>query len=317
MAAISQSFRCFDEVARRGSIRKAAESLHLTAAAVHQQILNFEEQVGTPLFDRLPRGMQLTSAGEIMIAAVRRSQRDFDSALSHVEDLRSLRRGHISLAVSHSSAEQLVPDVIEVAMQRYPGVTYSVRSGSGENILKWVATGEADIGFCLRRKPPPGVEEVRGFPQQLGLVTPPGHVLTRLGRAPRLRDCLDHPLILMTPDTELRAMVDQIDHREHRKARPLVETSSVAMVRRLVRSGVGIGFLIPENVAEDVAAGVLAWQGLADTGAWSVDCLYQRSGQTTTVAMGMFLEFLEAQLTGIAKRFEGAGSALAGAKFAV
>lgn len=308
MAAISQSFRCFDEVARRGSIRKAADALHLTAAAVHQQILNLEEQVGTPLFDRLPRGMQLTSAGEIVVAAVRRSQRDFDSALSHVEDLRALRRGHVSLAVSHSSAEQLVPDVIRVAVARYPGVTYGVRSGSGENILKWVANGEADIGFCLRRKPPPGVEEVRRFPQQLGVVTPPGHALTALGRVPRLRDCLDHPLILMTPDTELRAMVDQIDHREHRKARPMVETSSVAMVRRLVRSGVGIGFLIPENVAEDVAAGVLAWQGLADTGAWSHDCLYQRSGQSTTVAMGMFLEFLEAQLGVISQQFEGAGA---------
>ncbi len=308
MAAISQSFRCFDEVARRGSIRKAADALHLTAAAVHQQILNLEEQVGTPLFDRLPRGMQLTSAGEIVVAAVRRSQRDFDSALSHVEDLRALRRGHVSLAVSHSSAEQLVPDVIRVAVARYPGVTYGVRSGSGENILKWVANGEADIGFCLRRKPPPGVEEVRRFPQQLGVVTPPGHALTALGRAPRLRDCLDHPLILMTPDTELRAMVDQIDHREHRKARPMVETSSVAMVRRLVRSGVGIGFLIPENVVEDVAAGALVWQGLADTGAWSHDCLYQRSGQSTTVAMGMFLEFLEAQLGVISQQFEGAGA---------
>ena len=42
MAGISQAFRCFDAVARRGSVRKAAETLHLTAAAVHQQILNFE-----------------------------------------------------------------------------------------------------------------------------------------------------------------------------------------------------------------------------------------------------------------------------------
>jgi DNA-binding transcriptional LysR family regulator len=102
-------------------------------------------------------------------------------------------------------------------------------------------------------------------------------------------------------------MVDQIDHREHRRARPLVETSSVAMVRRLVRGGVGIGFLIPENVAGDVAAGALAWQGLGDSGAWSHDCLYQRSGQTTTVAMGMFLEFLETQLTAITRQFQVAG----------
>lgn len=88
MRPISQTFRCFDEVVRRGSIRKAAEALHLTAAAVHQQILNLEEQVGSPLFDRLPRGMQLTTAGEIIIAAVRRGQRDFDNAMTQVEDLR-------------------------------------------------------------------------------------------------------------------------------------------------------------------------------------------------------------------------------------
>jgi DNA-binding transcriptional LysR family regulator len=303
MAAISQSFRCFDEVARRGSIRKAAESLHLTAAAVHQQIVNLEQQVGTLLFDRMPRGMQLTAAGEIMIAAIRRGQRDFDNAMAQVEDLRALRRGHVSLAVPHSSAEQLVPDVIRAAMKSYPGVTYTVRSGSGEAILKWVATGEADLGFCLRRKPPPGVEERRAFAQRLGLVTPPGHPLNLLGKQPRLRDCLDQPLILMTPDTELRAMVDQIDHREHRKVRPQVETTSVAMVRRLIANGSGVGFLIPENVDEDVAQGRLVWTALADAGARSVTCLYQRAGQTTAVAMGMFLEFLEASLLAIEQRF--------------
>jgi DNA-binding transcriptional LysR family regulator len=304
MAAVSQSFRCFDEVARRGSIRKAAETLHLTAAAVHQQVLNLEAQVGTPLFDRLPRGMQLTTAGEIMVAAIRRGQRDYDNALTQVEDLRALRRGHVNVAVSHSSAEQLVPEVIATAMASHPGVTYSVRSGSGESILRWVAHGEVDIGFCLRRKPPPGVEEVRAFPQQLGLVTAPGHPLPVSGKPLRLRDCLDQPLILMSPDTELRAMVDQIDHREHRKARPLVETGSVAMVRRLVAKGAGIGFLIAENVAEDVAAGKLVWTALADPGARSVSCIYQRSGQSTAVAMGMFLGFLGAALDAISVSFD-------------
>jgi DNA-binding transcriptional LysR family regulator len=309
MAAVSQSFRCFDEVARRGSIRKAAETLHLTAAAVHQQVLNLEAQVGTQLFDRLPRGMQLTSAGEIMVAAVRRGQRDYDNALTQVEDLRALRRGHVNLAVSQSSTEHLVPDVIHRAMTSHPGVTYSVRSGSGESILRWVANGEADIGFCLRRKTPPGVEEVRAFPQQLGLVTAPGHPRSAAGKPLRLRDCLDLPLILMTPDTELRAMVDQIDHREHRKARPLVETSSVAMVRSLVARGVGISFLIQENVAEEVARGHLVWTRLTDPGAQSFSGLYQRSGQSTAVAMGMFLGFLEAALTAIHASFDTARAA--------
>ncbi len=306
MGAISQAFRCFDEVARRGSIRKAGESLHLTAAAVHQQILNLEAQVGTPLFDRLPRGMQLTTAGEIMVAAVRRGQRDFDNALTQVQELRSLRRGHVSIAVSPSSAEQLLPGVIEAALKRHPGVSYGVRTGSGEAALRWVAHGEVDIAFCLRRPPPPGVEEVRAFAQQLGVVTPPGHPLAEVGRPLRLRDCLDQPLILMEPGTELRAMVDQIDTRERRKARPLVETNSVAMARRLIAGGAGVGFLIPENVAADVADGRLVWTALADPGARSASCLYQRSGQTTAVAMGMFLEFLEGALVAVDSRFASA-----------
>ncbi|HIH2657301.1 TPA: LysR family transcriptional regulator, partial [Burkholderia cenocepacia] len=177
MRSISQTFRCFDEVARRGSLRKAADALHLTAAAVHQQIRNLEEQVGVPLFDRLPRGMQLTLAGEIVIAAVRRGQRDFDNALTQVEDLRALRRGHVNLAVPASTAEKLVPDAILAAMQRYPGVTYSVRSGNGESIVRWVETGEVDIGYALRRRTAPGVVEVRAFAQPLGVVTAPGHPL--------------------------------------------------------------------------------------------------------------------------------------------
>ena len=307
MRSISQTFRCFDEVVRRGSIRKAAQALHLTAAAVHQQIMNLEEQVGTPLFDRLPRGMKLTTAGEIVIAAVRRGQRDFDNAMTQIEDLRSLRRGHINLAVSPSSAEHMVPEAIEAAIKSYPGITFSVRSGNGESILKWVETGEADIGYGLRRKPPPGVVEVRAFAQRLGLVAAPGHPLCELDRRPRLRDCLDYPLILMTPDTELRAMVDQIDHREQRKARPLVETSSVSMVRRLVANGLGIGFLIAENVAEDVEQGRLVWTPLSDAGAKSFSCLYQRSDLTTTTAMGMFQEFLEHAITRMEERFESQG----------
>ncbi|MCA8003219.1 LysR family transcriptional regulator [Burkholderia metallica] len=290
MRSISQAFRCFDEVARRGSIRKAADALHLTAAAVHQQIRNLEEQVGVPLFDRLPRGMQLTLAGEIVIAAVRRGQRDFDNALTQVEDLRALRRGHVNLAVPASTAEKLLPDAILAAMQRYPGVTYSVRSGNGESIVRWVETGEADIGYALRRRTSAGVVEVRAFAQPLGVVTAPGHPLAASGGKVRMRDCFAHPLILMTPDTELRAMFDQIDARQPRNVRPLVETGSVPMVRRLAAEGAGVGFLIAENVADDVAAGRLAWTPLADAGARSFSCIYQRTDMSATVAMAMFLE---------------------------
>lgn len=293
MKPISQAFRCFEEVVRRGSVRKAAVSLHLTPAAVNQQILNLEADVGTPLFDRLPRGMRLTAAGEILIVVVRRTQRDLENAVAQIEWVRSLRRGHIKLGVSHSSAEQLIPLVLESSIERYPGITYNIRCGTGEALLRWLAAGEIDIAYCLKRTPPPGVSEVRTWPQQIGVVAPAGHELHALGRAPRLRDCVSYPLILMAQDTELRLMLGDIDMRSNREVRPFIETDSVAMAMKLIERKRGIGFFLAENAAEQVREGRLRWTGLGDSAARGWGCLYQRAGHSTPVAMGMFLEFLE------------------------
>ncbi len=306
MTSISRSFRCFDEVARRGSIRKAAGALHLTPAAVQQQVVNLEADVGIPLFDRLPRGVRLTAAGELLVATVRRCQRDYDNALTAIEEMRALRRGHIHLAVTNSSAEQLLPAVIRATMSSYPGLTYDVRTGTGEDIVRWVASGEVDFGFCLRRKVPPGVVIARAFAQRLGVVFPPGHPLSQRATdapPPRLRDCLEHPLILMSKDTELRAMVEQIVSQGRHAVRAVVETTSIPLARRLIAGGAGIGVLIPENVADDVERGTLCWQALGDAAARSGSCVYQRSGQVTTAAAGVFLQHLEAALHDLHARF--------------
>ena len=305
MPTISQAFRCFDEVAQRGSVRKAAETLHLTAAAVNQQILNLEKSVGVPLFDRLPRGMQLSTAGEIMLAAVRRSQRDFDNALAQVEDLRELRRGHVNLGVSHSSAENLIPQVIGDLMSRHPGVTYSIRTGNGASLLRWVANGEIDVAYCLRRAlPPPGVEEVRAWPQRLGAVTAPQHPLVQSGKTVRLRDCLHYPLVLMAQDMELGSMARQIEPRLLGHVRPLVETSSVPMARTLVQRGQAVAFLIPENVTQGVQDHTLKWTPLLDNGALLHTCVYQRTGYSTTAVMGVFLDAMDEAIHAIRARFE-------------
>ncbi len=293
MRPISQSFRCLDAVARRGSVRKAAEVLHLTAAAVHQQILNFEDQVGTPLFDRLPRGMKLTAAGEIVLASVRRAQRDFEQALAQVEALRNLQRGHVSLGVPHASAEVLLPRVLRAMRSDYPGISFDVRTGNGEALLRAVAGGEVDIAFCLQRLAPPGIEQIRAWPQQLGAVVGSEHPLAQHTGRLRLRDCLAHPLVLPAPDMELRAMVDRIASRDRQVLKPAVQTTSVAMVRTLAADAGLLGVLVQENVFQDVASGRLRWLPLADAEAQSATGLYQRVGQRAAVATGVFVEFLD------------------------
>ncbi|WAH61652.1 LysR family transcriptional regulator (plasmid) [Pseudomonas silvicola] len=89
-------FIYIDQIARSGSIRKAAERLHF-ASAINRQLIALEEELGTPLFQRLPRKMVLTAAGEALIHHVRQSFKEIEIAQMKIEELKGLRRGEVTV----------------------------------------------------------------------------------------------------------------------------------------------------------------------------------------------------------------------------
>src|SRR5215204_6436306 len=82
--------RYVDEVARAGSIRKAAERLHVTASAVNRRVMDLEEELGAPLFERRARGVRLTAAGELFVRYIREQAGDVERMRSQIEDLKGL-----------------------------------------------------------------------------------------------------------------------------------------------------------------------------------------------------------------------------------
>jgi len=97
-----------DQVARAGSIRKAAARLHISASAINRQILALEDELGTPLFQRLPRKMVLTAAGEVLIHHVRQTFKELEWAQVKIEELKGLRRGEVTVAMMSGLAANLI-----------------------------------------------------------------------------------------------------------------------------------------------------------------------------------------------------------------
>lgn len=102
-------FIYIDQIARSGSIRKAAERLHISASAINRQLIALEEELGTPLFQRLPRKMVLTAAGEALIHHVRQSFKEIEIAQMKIEELKGLRRGEVTVAMMSGLAANLIP----------------------------------------------------------------------------------------------------------------------------------------------------------------------------------------------------------------
>src|SRR3984957_15176862 len=90
------------EVARTGSIRKAAEQLNLTPSALNRGIRDLEAEDGRPFLERRPRGVKLTTAGEMFVRYARSQMADAERMKSQVEDLRGLRRGPVLMACSQA-----------------------------------------------------------------------------------------------------------------------------------------------------------------------------------------------------------------------
>ena len=93
-----KTFELIEAVVRAGSIRKAAEDTNLTASALNRRIQNFEQEFGWPIFERLPRGMRLNPAGELLMQHIRLQRTDLARVQSQVADLSGVRRGHVSVA---------------------------------------------------------------------------------------------------------------------------------------------------------------------------------------------------------------------------
>ena len=95
-----QTFRLIEAVMRAGSIRKAAEDVNITASALNRRIRRFEDEFGYEIFERLPRGVRLNPAGELLIQHIRSQVSDLVRVQSQVADLAGVRRGHVSIACS-------------------------------------------------------------------------------------------------------------------------------------------------------------------------------------------------------------------------
>jgi DNA-binding transcriptional LysR family regulator len=294
MHAFSPLLRYFEEVAAQGSVRRAAERLHIAPSAVTRQVKAFEDLLGVPLFERLPRGVRLTSAGELMLASVRRLEREFDAALSQVDALKGLRRGKVRIGVLQTLTERAIPALVAQVRRAYPGISFTVYAGNSDDIAARIAAGELDIGLCWTPAPTAPLRRVRTVPVSIGLVVPAGHPWAKR-KSLRFRECLDQPLILPMAEMELRRMLDNLQSGAVARLEPFLETNSIAAIRLLVLEGSGVAVMTRISVLHEIRARQLVHIPLSDRGIKSMHfSLLVPAERSLPIAAALLLEKLEA-----------------------
>jgi len=239
-----QTFQYIDTVARVGSIRSAAEALAITSSALNRRILAFEEELGVPIFERLPRGVRLNAAGEILINHIRGQIHDLERVRSQIADLTGVRRGHVNVACSQALVPYFLPRQIAAYRKEFPDVTFGVLVRDRKTAEEALMDFSADLALVFEPVRFADFYAVLRVKQPVHGVMRAGHPLAE-HEVLRLRDCNTYPLALPSAPYGVRALLEMGMERSTLKVAPTVESDSFEFLRSIARVSDAIALQIP------------------------------------------------------------------------
>jgi len=252
-----------DEVARCGSIRKAAGRLNVASSAVNRQILILEQELGTPVFERLRKRLRLTATGELLIAHVRQTLKDHQRLRARIEDIKGLRRGEVTVATMGGPAAYILPRVLQSFRRDHPGVKVIVKVLPVDELMASVIAGEADLGFAFNLPAAPGIHVFSAVESHLGVVALPDHPLAKQSTV-SLAQCVGYPLIFPDASLTLRKLLDASFARLAVRIEPVIETNSLELMKQSAMLGLGITFLNAIDIEVERRRGDAAFIPLRD-----------------------------------------------------
>ena len=283
--------RYIDVVARERSIRKASEKLNITSTALNRRILALEDEVGTPLFERLPSGVRLNTAGELFIQHIRSQMTDLSRVLSQISDLSGVRRGHVTISGGPDLLASFLPKQIAQYRQEFEAVQFDVVRHTPAESLAALINFESDMAFVFDSVLPSDVHIVASVSQPLYALVQDSHPLAA-NSILKLQDCLAWPVVSPQTDSGLKTMLEVGRLRTAANLQTVIHTDETEFVLDYVRREQAVGFAIPLSFEGST-------QSLSGLKAIAIDerdvppgivHLVQRKGRVLSVAAAKFMD---------------------------
>ena len=136
-------------VAKTGNLRKAADQLFISVSAIHRQIALAEEQLGVPLFERLPNGLKMTLAGELLYADLLKWNKEFQQTRIRFDEIQGLQRGTIKLGLITALNQDTIVEEINQFQNEFPWITLEILIDTSEAITEKITALDLDFGIVL------------------------------------------------------------------------------------------------------------------------------------------------------------------------
>jgi len=239
------SLSLFVAVAEEQNLTHAARRKHTAVSAVSKRIAELEQQVGTPLMLRMPRGITLTPAGHSLLYHARQVFRNLEKMEEELSDYAAGIRGHIRIYTISAALMNNLPRVVSDYLAHYPQTDIEIEEHTGIGVVQGLLSGEADVGFFSSWTPAAGIVSWPWQHDLLSVMVWPTHSLAERSEL-KFEDIIDEKLIGAHRNSA-------VSHILERQARVCGKTLSVGLrvssfnaMAELVAQQLGIA-IVPVN----------------------------------------------------------------------
>lgn len=283
--------RAFVASADLGSFRAAADSLHISPSALSRRVDKLESALGTRLFERTTRKMELTIAGRSFVEKARNVLAELESSLFGMEELGRRLTGLITIACVPSAVSFFLPSAVKTYHDTYPGIRVRVIDETSSMVFLSVARGEADFGLTYIGTQEPDLEFTPILQDPFVLACQRDHPLARK-RSASWSEIAQHPdYIVLAQGSGNRTMIDNALANTVRQPRWFCEVQHVPALVSMIEAGLGIGVVPKLALSRDRHRSLV---GVPVTGPGVVRTLgvIRRKNRPLTVAAQHFFDLL-------------------------
>ena len=251
-------YRIFYEVARCGNISRAAKELYISQPAISKAIGKLEESLGTRLFLRNSRGVQLTPEGNVLFQHVAAA---FDSLSRGEKELKRIHDFHIGqlkIGVSNTLCKYVLLPYLKSFVEKYPHVNITIESQSTAHTLEMLEARKIDIGLVAEPRARRGLNFTPVMEIHDGFVCTPAYMenLTlREGPAPDIFKTGN--IMLLDRSNMSRKHLDTYLSDRDIEVNQLLEVTDMALLIEFARIGLAIACVILDFVSDDLKNGTL------------------------------------------------------------
>ena len=251
-------YRIFFEVAKAGSISKAAKLLYISQPAISKSILRLEENLEIALFTRTSKGVSLTPEGQIFYEYLQNAFSAIEAGEIHLAKIKQFNIGKITIGTSNTLCKYILLPYLNKFMKENPHTMVSIFTQSSDRTSLLLSENKIDIGLVAKPAKTQSMSYINIMEIHDIFVATPAY----LNSLKHIFDKGFNPLrdgniMLLDKNNATRRFIDNCIEGSKLHLNQSIETGNMELLIEFAKTGIGIACVIKEFIQKELEEGTL------------------------------------------------------------